>query len=481
MISGDFAVDGVLIDHIIYLVHNNQGRHEIESLAQLFSRQREFADDHEMMNIFHKHFEDITDEVMKKDWAIFCIHVLMKKNYPSILSCEESISAFLTKFEMIPGLARYKEQLKNIKTVKREEFRAKELVILTLQGDWRTAVYCHSWFSNSKCFLEELLVAVKGFPEDSNCIEACILLVTVEPSVISQPLLRKIIRRICQNTSHPLREKLYTLLKGPDPVPISIAMRRSVLPDIQLYFASALEKLFNNQNIDEEISLFAYDLFLYEASLFKDIPLSDFARLAWDKGHGPHLKKIEEFTNRIRQFIIQTVNSHRNILKVRESRMKRAKLIEFFILLARKCFLSQYNINSTFGIIGALLSPEIMHDKTAWKYVSSSLVAKNEQLQTFFSPFSSFKNFRQQLAEYNQKKQPYIPYLAPLQNTLMGIDINSSELGHNINLEKAWLLRGVFSLIFESKENLSYSSEYKTDIIQQLTSDPHGHSPSGTH
>lgn len=435
---------------------------DLKELATTYSKQIDFGNDTAMKFIFSCRFLRAQGEVEKKNWAIFCVHSIFKKEYPAIENWKEWIDESSTLFQSLEGFERYNLDLKKVIKIKEEEFRAKELMSLIVIGRVKEAVLCHEWFTTSENLLIEMEKAIKLDPSKIEVIDACNYMIKVLPSLPFNPPEKKLILHIYQNAPDCLqKDELKILREVPKVVPLIPQRQDGGVVDFDAKLDIIMSIHYAGEDIETQLSLFAVDLASKGVALCNKIHLSEFSRLNWAKNTELPLNQLIKYFDMISAFVVKKILSFKKV-------KHRSAAIAFFIKLAGRSN-RLYDLNSSYAILTALESTEIGREKKAWALIDPKIIEKRDALNEFFSFKKNFKTFRSSLRKYDTSRQAYVPFVAPLLRDLtFAEEGNPNEIEGVLNQNKIFVLTGILGQFFDLQEILRCPEELKTDLVQQI-------------
>lgn len=361
-IRGDRMPDYMPVSLLFSRVLDAKDNSTIERLANIYAHQVPLTEDHDVMGVLHNRLDNITDEMSKQNWALFCLHVLFKHECNLEGNWEKNIDLFIPKFKAMPDFEIGIDQLHQLKKEKISKFRLKEYVKWALSDEicLEPAVRAHGWYFDSGLFIKAL---TREAQEDKSKVglvaDAFILLSRIDPLLFANPTHHKLAYSVGRLAELSKGKTLMSSLNQPQPsASTGLAAALAATPNIS--FEHTLARYRMNEEVKSELKLLAHDLYTHGALLFKKCYLSDFIHQGADKDLAKGITHFSDFYNKIGLLVKNEMAACKNM-------KDRTHTFAFFIELACNSYKASDHL-STMALILAIES-EALQDayKEAWK------------------------------------------------------------------------------------------------------------------
>ena len=449
---------------------NNQAL--VRLLAKSYVQHEHFKDERSMLSTLVRRFDEITDDAGKKNWALFCLQVLLKKEYNSLSINKKAIDTLAEKTEAIPEFQFGVQELRDLLKFKAEEFRLQNYVdwIFSNKDQMIHAVYAHTWYFESPRFIKEFIrqgMVVEGGIQLVG--EGLLLLSRCQPELFGCYSVRKLLRILLpilpESQALVLKEAIEKNFESSGSrIQKSTSLTQSGSQLIR--FDTALKLYVEKKEDTPAFQLFAEDLAARSAELFLGCRLNDFERLNFSKHKGYNINFITTQFNQISEFVKHQIIAY-------SDKKKKARAISFFINLANETH-RKSDHHSTFAILSALESADVSNPKEVWDLIDIDLAGKEKFLVDRFSPINNYRNFRAFILTYERLGQFYIPFLGPYLTELTfahegNPDFKETESGEKlVNFDKVKMIGAMLQRLFLLQSKLELRPNRSSDLISKI-------------
>lgn len=461
----DVISDAIPVSLLYDRVVQAKSRTEVHMLVKHLSAYEHFHNDRDLMNTLSGRFHEISEPEGKRNWAHFCLQILLKKDYIMLSSFREDIQSLSEQFAKLPDFKRGALQMQELLKIKQQEYVLSQYIqtLFHTPEDFEKGILTHSWFFDSQsfivAFIHYALINESAIPLAARGLE---ILFEVEPEIFSLGLVRKTVRKFIPLAASDVADRLYDAFAQIPLYPASLPKPptpRDKTKVPEWHFDECFAGYLEDKEEEVPFSLIASDLADFSRELFLTCHLPDFERLSFSAKQSGAIARITHEFDTLSEFVKR---------KIVNAEKLKARAIMFFIKLAEESY-RQSDHHTTFAILSALESSEVSYPSKVWKKVDSNLSDKKQFMVDKFSPLSNYKNFRTFIKTYEALNQPYTPFLGPFLAELTFAHVGNPDLKDNlINWEKVKMLGSVLERLFKLQKKLAFTQNYTTDIVQMI-------------
>lgn len=431
---------------------------ELRSLAKIYAAHEQFLDDHDMILTFQRRFDEITDDMVKRNWVLFCLQVLNRKDFPTLEKYKDSLTNFTDKCKTVKGLSPTLFQLKDLLEIKKNEYRLECYVEIVLKNPvhFIYGLAAHGWYFDTQSFVKEVVRQGTSSKETLPLVEKMIFwFYAAEPDLFRCDWMRKLVRKCITYMDEAIGVKIGSLLQKvhPCPSPRVVGSRPKTSSDIMpvVTFAKAFEESSHFVELAEDLSHF-------QMQLLSLCSLSELSRCNYSKIQHSAINEISGFDKAFGSFVKRRISAA-------SSKKQKASVIGFFINLAWQCYKKRDHA-STFTLVSALESPEASYPKEVWSKIDDELHTRYTHMVEKFSPLSRYANLRSLIYSYSEADSLYIPFIAPILGNLTSVDeVRPDMVDDDINFKKVEAIGALLEPLFRIKERLTFTRHYHSDLI----------------
>lgn len=212
-------------------------------------------------------------------------------------------------------------------------------------------------------------------------------------------------------------------------------------PTITSYTTTLREALKNESSANSLLEDLSNEMIGRNAEILSQVTNEELERLAWAEPQIEHLSpNVKAFidTNSQNGFLIQTT-----ILSC-ETPAERAKMIEFYIKLAEKCY-QMKDYSSTFLILNTVSTTNIQRLTNTWSLVSKDARQTLDNFGNLLSMSQNFENYKNEISGLIKSGTPFIPHIGPFLTRLTNEKEkfnDSIERYEVVNLQSQTILAG---------------------------------------